>query len=141
MTVEWQENLSIGVLEIDIQHKLLFDKFSSFLNAYAADGNTDKTLQMFWFLEAYAVTHFKEEEKLMQQAGYPSLQAHRQKHQAFIDQINKMKERLKAEGLNQGLVATMTSFITSWLVQHISTEDRAIGDFINKRPGRYNASA
>ncbi|ACH38271.1 hemerythrin family protein [Citrifermentans bemidjiense Bem] len=137
MAVGWQDNLSIGVLEVDIQHKLLFDKFNSFLNAYAADGNTDQTLQMFWFLEAYAVTHFNEEEKLMLQAGYPALPAHRQKHQAFIDQINQLKERLKVEGLNQALVTAMTSFITSWLIQHISTEDRAIGDFINKRPAGY----
>lgn len=140
MAIEWQDNLSIGVLEIDIQHKLLFDKFNSFLNAYNSDGDTDGTLRMFWFLEAYAITHFKEEEKLMQQVSFPAFPAHRQKHQAFIDQINQLKERLKAEGLSQALVTTMTNFITAWLIQHIFTEDRAIGDFINKRPAGYNVS-
>ncbi|BCG48123.1 Hemerythrin domain protein [Citrifermentans bremense] len=136
MAIEWQDNLSIGVLEIDIQHKLLFDKFNSFLDAYQSDGNTEGTLRMFWFLEAYAVTHFKEEEKLMQQLAFPAFHAHRQKHGAFIENVNQLKERLKVEGLSQALVTTMTNFITSWLVQHISTEDRAIGTFVNKNAGR-----
>lgn len=136
MAIEWQDNLSIGVLEIDIQHKLLFDKFNTFLNAYQSDGNTEGTLRMFWFLEAYAVTHFKEEEKLMQQVAFPAFPAHRQKHQAFIENVNQLKERLRVEGLSQALVASMTNFITSWLVQHISTEDRAIGTFVNQNAGR-----
>lgn len=136
MAIEWQDNLSIGVLEIDIQHKLLFDKFNTFLNAYQSDGNTEGTLRMFWFLEAYAVTHFKEEEKLMQQVAFPAFPAHRQKHQAFIENVNQLKERLRVEGLSQALVASMTNFITSWLVQHISTEDRAIGTFVNQNAGK-----
>ncbi|GAW65536.1 hemerythrin [Geoanaerobacter pelophilus] len=136
MAIEWQDNLSIGVLEIDIQHKLLFDKFNSFLDAYQSDGNTEGTLRMFWFLEAYAVTHFKEEEKLMQQLAFPTFHSHRQKHEAFIENVNQLKERLKVEGLSQALVTTLTSFITSWLVQHISTEDRAIGTFVNQKAGR-----
>jgi hemerythrin len=136
VAIEWQDNLSIGVLEIDIQHKLLFDKFNTFLNAYQSDGNTEGTLRMFWFLEAYAVTHFKEEEKLMQQVAFPAFPAHRQKHQAFIENVNQLKERLRVEGLSQALVTNLTSFITSWLVQHISTEDRAIGAFVNQSAGR-----
>ena len=132
MQVEWKDDLNIGVLEIDIQHKLLFDKFNGFLSAYNAKKDTDETLRMFWFLEAYAITHFKEEEKLMQQIFFPDYLAHRNKRQAFIDQINKLKERLKVEGLTQSLVSSMTGFITSWLIEHISTMDRAIGDFVNR---------
>ncbi|GFO65148.1 hemerythrin family protein [Geomonas paludis] len=130
MLVQWRDDLSIGMLEIDVQHKLLFDKFNAFVNAYQSNQDTDEIMRMFWFLEAYAVTHFKEEEKLMQQVRFPDYAAHREKHLAFIDQINQLKERLKAEGLTQGVVNTMTTFITSWLIDHISTMDRAIGRFV-----------
>ncbi|MBJ6749277.1 bacteriohemerythrin [Geomonas anaerohicana] len=131
MLVQWRDDLSIGMLEIDVQHKLLFDKFNAFVNAYQSNQDTDEIMRMFWFLEAYAVTHFKEEEKLMQQVRYPDYEKHREKHLAFIDQINQLKERLKAEGLTQGVVNNMTTFITSWLIDHISTMDRAIGRFVN----------
>ena len=131
MRVEWQDDLCIGVLEVDIQHKLLFEKFNGFLSAYEANGNSDEVLRLFWFLEAYAITHFKDEEKLMQQVFFPDFMAHRGKHRAFIDGINDLKERLKVEGLSQSLVSTITGFITSWLIEHISTMDRAIGAFVN----------
>ncbi|MBJ6800646.1 bacteriohemerythrin [Geomonas propionica] len=131
MLVQWRDDLSIGMLEIDVQHKLLFDKFNAFVNAYQSNQDQDEIMRMFWFLEAYAVTHFKEEEKLMQQVRFPDFVAHRDKHLVFIDQINQLKERLKVEGLSQNLVSTMTNFITSWLIDHISTMDRAIGRFVN----------
>ncbi|MBU5637767.1 hemerythrin family protein [Geomonas sp. Red69] len=134
MLVEWRDDLNIGMLEIDIQHKLLFDKFNAFVSAYQSNQDQDEIMRMFWFLEAYAVTHFKEEEKLMQQVRYPDFVGHREKHLAFIDQINRLKERLKVEGITQNMVSTMTGFITSWLIEHISTMDRAIGRFVNNSP-------
>lgn len=131
--VEWQESLSIGVLEVDIQHKLLFDKFNAFL--FACENQTvsksDGIFRLFWFLEAYAITHFNEEEKLMQRVAYPDYLKHREKHLAFAAEVAKLKEQLRNEGATPTLINTMTMFITNWLVEHISTMDRAIGRFVN----------
>lgn len=130
MLVEWNDDLSIGVLQIDVQHKLLFDKFNSFVDAYQAHRGTEEIFRLFWFLEAYAVTHFKDEEKLMQEVRFPNYLAHRDKHLAFADQICKLKERLRIEGPNESLISTMASFITGWLSDHISTMDRAIAMYV-----------
>jgi len=128
--VEWQESLSIGVLEVDIQHKLLFEKFNAFLGACETEMSADGIYRLFWFLEAYAITHFNEEEKLMQRVGYPDYLRHREKHQSFAVEVAKLKERLKNEGATPPLVSSMTIFITNWLVDHISNTDRAIGRFV-----------
>jgi hemerythrin len=131
--VEWQESLSIGVLEVDIQHKLLFDKFNAFLLACEnqTESESDGIFRLFWFLEAYAITHFNEEEKLMQRVAYPDYLKHREKHLAFAADVTKLKEQLRTEGATLPLINTMTMFITNWLVEHISTMDRAIGRFVN----------
>jgi hemerythrin len=129
--IEWQDNLSIGVLEIDIQHKLLFEKFNAFLSAYHSDVDSDELYRLFWFLEAYAITHFNEEEKLMRRVAYPDYAKHRELHQAFAGEITKLKERLSYEGPTQSLVATMTELINNWLFDHISRVDRAIAQFMN----------
>jgi hemerythrin len=130
--VEWQDSLSIGVLEVDIQHKLLFDKFNAFLFACEnqTESEADGIFRLFWFLEAYAITHFNEEEKLMQRVAYPDYLKHREKHLAFAAEVAKLKEQLR-EGATPTLINTMTMFITNWLVEHISTMDRAIGRFVN----------
>ena len=132
MQVEWKDELNIGVLEIDVQHKLLFEKFNGFLNAYDSQKDTEEVLRLFWFLEAYAVTHFRDEEKVMQQIFFPDYIVHKKKHQEFIDRIDDLKERLKTEGLTQSIVSNMTAFITAWLIEHISTMDRSIGEFANR---------
>jgi len=128
--VQWQESLSIGVLEIDIQHKLLFDKFNAFLNACENNTESEGIYRLFWFLEAYAITHFTEEEKLMQRVGFTDYLKHREKHVEFTGKIAKFKERLQKEGPTHDLVSTITTFITGWLIEHISHMDRVIGRFV-----------
>ena len=131
--VQWQENLCIGILEIDIQHKLLFEKFGGFLQACQLQADSDTVHRLFWFLEAYAVSHFNDEEKLMQGIAYPDYLPHRKQHLGFVDEIARIKTRLRDEGPTQGLVAGMTLFIGNWLIQHISNMDRAIGRFVSER--------
>lgn len=130
--IEWQDCLSVGVLEIDIQHKLLFERFNSFLQACQSEADQDKVHRLFWFLEAYAVTHFTEEEKLMQASGFPDLAMHRKQHQEFAAEIARIKERLRLEGPSPTLVSSLTGFISDWLSRHISQMDRAIGNHLQR---------
>lgn len=126
----WQENLSIGVLEIDIQHKLLFEKFDAFATACESETEADGVYRLFWFLEAYTITHFTQEEKLMQQVGYPGLARHREQHQFFTNEISVLKERLRSEGPNAALIGKIRMFVTDWLIEHISRMDRDIAQYV-----------
>jgi len=129
--IEWQEDLSIGILEIDIQHKLLFEKVNSFLEACQSQADSDTVHRLFWFLEAYAITHFNDEEKLMLRISYPDYLPHRKMHLEFVSEVAKIKEHLRIGGPTERLVSSMTTFISRWLIQHISVTDRAIGRFVN----------
>jgi hemerythrin len=130
MLVEWQESLSVGVLEIDLQHKLLFEKFNAFLEACEANTEADGIYRLFWFLEAYTLTHFAEEEKLMRKVAYPDFEKHQGQHQAFAAQITDLKQRLRSEGPTDSLVSHMREFISDWLIGHISHMDRALAVFV-----------
>lgn len=134
--VQWQDSLSIGVLEVDIQHKLLFEKFNAFLAACEAQAEADAIYRLFWFVEAYAVTHFSQEEKLMQDVHYPGLQIHRERHREFAAEVTRLKEVLKDEGPTPALISRMTTFISNWLVDHISNMDRAIGKYVTSSATR-----
>jgi hemerythrin len=127
---KWRDDLRIGISEIDIQHKMLFDNFDAFLAACAGNAEADGTYRLFWFLEAYAMAHFMDEEDLMQRVEFPDLEKHRAQHRAFTAEVGKFKVRLKAEGATESLVATMTGFIGGWLIKHVSTMDKAIGTYL-----------
>jgi len=131
MSVEWQDSLAIGVMEIDIQHKLLFDKVNAFLVACNTGTSIDEVNRLFWFLEAYAMTHFREEERLMQDLVYPDFLKHREKHVAFANDVAALKERLRQEGATPALAASAKVFISEWLYEHISKMDRLLGEHVS----------
>ena len=133
MKIEWQDALSVGVAEIDEQHKLLFGKFNALLHAWVEGKGAHEVNQLFKFLDAYLITHFADEEHLMQGIGFPEAQQHRQVHQTFIRQVGSFKERLRVEGPSADLVTAVNMAMTKWLIKHISSMDRNIGRFLKER--------
>jgi hemerythrin len=132
MELKWDKHLSIGVPEIDQQHKSLIDKFNAFITACEEERGNDEVYRLFSFLDIYVKTHFVDEERLMQRIGYPDYMKHREKHQEFIGKVASFKERLNNEGPTQQLVASAGLLMTGWLIEHISGMDRAIGRFKNE---------
>ncbi len=126
MKVEWGEYLSVGVAEIDGQHRELFDRFNALLEAYENGSAAGEITRLFTFLEVYVVTHFSDEERLMQRIGFPAYLKHREVHKGFIRQVEALRERLENEGPNQGLIATVTLTVNGWLIEHNSWMDREI---------------
>ena len=133
MKIEWNDYLSIGVAEIDDQHRQLFDKFNAFLAACDADRGGEEVSRLFWFLDAYIVTHFADEENLQKRIGFPDLPKHREQHQEFVRKLAELKGRLQAEGPSRSLVSSATLTMTGWLIEHINRMDRAIGLFIKEQ--------
>ncbi|HJV36526.1 hemerythrin family protein [Geomonas sp.] len=127
---EWQDSLSIGVSEVDIQHRMLFEQFNTFVAACGRQEEEDAIYRLCWFLEAYALAHFKDEEELMQRVAFPDFEKHRAQHLAFAAEVRKLKKQLKDEGPQQSLVSAITNFMAGWLVRHVSTMDKALGKFM-----------
>ena len=136
MQIEWQDHLSVGVAEIDRQHKQLFDKFNAFLAASGAGQGAEDVSRLFWFLTAYVATHFADEELLQKRIGFPDYPKHREQHLAFTREVAGLKERLASEGPSGELISTATLTMTGWLIEHISGMDRAIGRFLKEREKR-----
>jgi hemerythrin len=132
MKVEWREYLSVGVEEIDSQHKLLFEKYNALLAACAEERAEAEVQQLFGFLDEYVASHFASEERLQLQCNYPEYQKHRDQHLAFSREVASFKVRLREEGPTRNLVAAVSRFMTGWLIEHISGMDRPLGRFVKE---------
>jgi hemerythrin len=130
MGIVWNDLLSIGVEEIDDQHKRIFDTFNVFMAACRAGHGTEKLNDLLWFLSSYVATHFANEERLMQKIGFPGYQEHHQRHTDFVAEIDKLMGRFVQEGPTEELVALVKKFISIWLTDHISVMDWNIGQYI-----------
>ena len=133
MKVEWQDYLSIGVEEVDNQHKLLIDRYNAFFAAYYDGRSNDEVIRLLHFLVEYVAAHFADEESLQLRVGFPDYQKHRLQHQELTRKVAELRIRIELEGPEPNLISTTGLLMTGWLIEHISVMDRAIGRFILKK--------
>lgn len=124
----WQDSYSIGVLEIDEQHK----GFLVMLNALreSMDSGDDKEMvdKTLDGLVNYTHTHFEFEEREMRGCGYPDCVRHKKIHDAFKSQaIDLYSEVFEGRTV---LTIEVVSKMVNWLVNHIIKEDKLIASHL-----------
>jgi hemerythrin len=127
MGISWREELSLGVDQIDNQHKELLARFDMLLTACKQGKGGEEVLYLLNFLDEYVVVHFGDEEKLQKQSRFPDYESHRLEHQSFIDKLADLKKRIADEGVQIDLVLDTNKLLLDWLIRHISIRDKAVG--------------
>jgi hemerythrin len=133
--VKWTEDLSTGIEKIDEQHKELFEKINDLVAAVRQSVCKYKIGDVIKFLEDYVFFHFGEEEKYMQQFGYPDYQGHKAQHKKFIENFNELKKELpKLEGGKKpgsyDLSVWTNQVVVDWILDHIAKVDKSLGEFL-----------
>ena len=130
MTLEFDPVLLTGVEAIDRQHGELFAKIGALLDAARARQGRAQVPEMLDYLGRYVVEHFATEEKVMDAAGYPKLEAHRQEHRQFVKEVEALRRDLEKEGATPLVVIRVGARVTEWLREHIYRTDRLLGEFL-----------
>ena len=109
LNITFDDNLITGNKTIDTQHKELIERIQNFVTACQNGDSKLKAIKMLDYLDEYTNFHFKEEEKLQENVGYPG----------FSELVQKN--------------------VIDWLFGHIKTYDRSVAEFIFMRenPDRY----
>ena len=118
--MEWKEEFSVGIPEIDGQHRELIDcialieeGMASLAPQWAVDAAMER-------LADYIRIHFVVEESLMRIHGYPELARHAGEHLQFADRVRNLQE----QSLRADVAGEIVAFIREWLHGHILTSDR-----------------
>jgi hemerythrin-like metal-binding protein len=118
----WEPSMSVGVNEIDEQHKKLISIISDFYESFdkgEIQAGLEVALQK---LIEYAVYHFETEEKYFDKFNYEFKDEHKQKHKNFKEKVLVFQERFKKEGTS--IVLEFMDFLNDWLVDHLENEDQ-----------------
>lgn len=130
--VQWDDSYSLGLEQIDEQHKVLFDIMNHLWSAIVRRAEGAEMQKILDELEHYTVSHFTAEEAFMQSAGFAGLEEHRKLHVHFVARIRGARDDLR-EGKQISL--DLLHFLRDWLVQHIQAEDRTYAtDYRKSRP-------
>lgn len=119
----WSQEFSVGVDEIDEQHKMLFELLDRLFLAAVKREDQQLTVEVLASLIDYTKTHFALEERLLEESGYPALPGHRLDHQHFIEQVNAMAHKFHVE--DRSVTLDLINFLRNWLQNHIRRSDMA----------------
>jgi hemerythrin-like metal-binding protein len=131
--IPWSDTMCTGVAEIDQQHHILVDTLNEANTKLTSDVADPVFDQITRDLLAYAIYHFDTEERLMRQHDYAAAApeaaaAHLQQHRHFSEQVVAL--RTVARAGKPGSRDTLLAFLQDWLINHILTTDKHLGQFI-----------
>lgn len=135
--IVWSDAYSIGVKEIDEQHKVLLDILNALTRANATVMSDSKLRHLVWKkieeLNEYAAFHFMSEEKLMQESlpADSTMARHIAQHRQYWVSINEFKQQARND--ETGILASLVGFLNSWWVDHIQSTDARMGKELNAR--------
>ena len=133
MGIEWTNDLSVGIEEIDDQHKELFHKINDLLDACNQGKGKETVGKLIDFLGGYVVEHFQCEEANMKKYNYPEMGSHQIHHVQFIQSFGELKARFEAEGPGAHIVILTNRVVVGWLNSHIRNVDRQLGAYLKTK--------
>ena len=117
---EWSDSYSIGINEIDAQHKTLLECLSRLKKWHAEGYGTAAVLDAFNQLSDYARIHFAVEESLMRILGYPDYEAHHEEHDRLTEELRQLERKMMSSDVTDEVIV----FLEKWVVEHIMQSDR-----------------
>jgi len=118
-TIEWSQDMSLGVPEIDQAHKAFLDELAALLTVCDEKFGPD-----FLMLVARMERDFREEEELMEELDYPGIPGHREQHARILGALHHIASRVMDNDLTLGREAV--ALLPQWFVFHLSTMDTAL---------------
>lgn len=130
MALEWTKRMEVGHAVIDRQHRELFRRFDGLMEACRQARGKERIKELLGFLDSYVVTHFREEERMMDRHAYPGAEEHKAQHSHFIDRLNTLKADIKEKGVSTELVISTNQVLLKWIIEHIKNIDVKLGAFL-----------
>jgi hemerythrin-like metal-binding protein len=118
----WREEFSVGIIEIDSQHKHLLCLYNNLVDAVYTGQSTRSLGNCLDELLQYVVTHFTTEEQYMKKYGYPHYEIHKKEH----DDLREKTYHIHLD-FTRGqpvLNIEVLDFLKKWLANHVLISDQ-----------------
>lgn len=132
--VQWTEAMSVGLAELDNDHKMLI-KVINQLESNSGDAARSRVIrQCLLALRRYSEFHFAREEKVLSVCNFPGIEVQKSEHRDFLKRIGEVTRRFDAkpeesvEVVNEELL----SYLRDWLNHHILIEDMSYRPYVER---------
>ena len=126
--IVWSSILSIGIDEIDEDHRKLVDIYNILNHSVMEGESSDYLAAVLEELINCTVWHFSHEERLMLKYGYEGLAEHKAEHRELIDSAKLLQQEiLQANG---PVAERHLETLEHWLTEHLLTADVQLGSHL-----------
>lgn len=112
MNFNWDETLSIGVKNIDNQHRELFDRINLLFSSIKEGKCKDNVINTLNFFEEYVIKYFKEEEEIQKKNNYPKYNLQHRQHEEFKNELKELRKVFETTGISVLFVINMQQKIS-----------------------------
>jgi len=128
--IDWNSSSSVGAQLFDEQHKQIIDMTNLLISAPQATVRSETISELLAKLTKYASIHFRAEEKLLQENGYPDYALQKAEHKAYRIKIVAL---CQAAFIHKDSVPTeLLMFLRNWWVNHILETDMKYRSFLTE---------
>ena len=120
----------VGQVEIDTQHKRLFQLADQLHAAMTAGKGKEILSKTLADLIDYTKRHFASEERLMQRFHYPEYAKHKALHDKLTAQVVQFQQDFASGSVP--VTIQLLQFLKDWLQHHIGETDRKIALFLDQ---------
>ena len=119
--IEWSDNFSVGVADIDHEHKSLIDLINQLYANLRQGASADDIADFFGEIYANISAHFALEEKLMRESRYEEYAAHKSEHEQLLDEIRDLMDEYEQQSaIDENQLSTR---LQGWFGEHFRTMD------------------
>lgn len=121
--IEWRDTFNTGNAAVDHEHREMIDLINDVHGRLAGGAPEVDDIEAFLGeINAKISAHFALEEHMMRNARYAKYQAHKDDHEALLDEIREIMATFDAEGL-EAFESALSERLTTWFTEHFRTFD------------------
>ena len=126
----WKPAYSLGIEEVDAQHKKIFDFLNKLFTGSSLQHNKDTLKTILEELTQFAESHFATEARYMAKFHYPDMENHIADHKRLMDDLKTLDSYYNSGVSDQTI--PLLQFMKQWITNHLATIDMQFYDFMKK---------
>ena len=129
--LDWKEEYSVGIEDIDRQHKKLISIINQLKKAMLEGNDREAMSRTFFELVKYTIYHFTTEEEYFDQYSYPKKEDHKNQHNKFVREVYDLQGKFDSgEDIS---ASELMNFLHDWWNNHIICSDKKYEPFLKSQ--------